>query len=963
MKPEHKVVAVALILCMLVWHVDASLRYLVETDVPYLQWLLPYVPERAIFTRNLITTVFLGFTLFIAYHIRIRRETYEQTEQARAELQQVFQTASDAIRVVDHDFTVINANRAFSDLVGKPLDEIIGSKCYESFPCELCDTDRCHLERVIAGERIEQHEGVRQSADGECVCLLSAAPFPDKEGNITGMVESFRDITELNRMHELVSQSEERYRTLAEGSADPIVVLGHNAEVLYANQIAARIRGASTRKDMVGTRVRQVIDPEDREKFVETVNAVVSGELDSFEEVIRFHVDEQKRSYRVLGTPINYDGRSAVLVFAYDITDFLRAQRQIRAERDRAQRYLDIAGTIILVLSPSAEIQLINRYGCELIGASEDELIGLNWMEEFVPADLRSQVRQHFQDILDGKVKQFDSVNALVNRKGQRRIISWDSSLLRDENDNVSGVLTSGRDITQRRRVMQDLATEKERLRVTLWSIGDGVIATDTDGRVQLMNDVAERFTGRAARKVRELPIDSILDLRDEQSGERIHNLISDVLSDGTSVESIRPRRLISDDGTERLVEYSATPIETQENSVILGAVVVLRDVTQREKLYRELEKADRLKSVGNLAAGIAHDFNNHLTAILGNIDLLEILVGSNEDAMARLKAAEKAVMRARDLTQQLLTFAAGGAPVTEAVRLPELIKNAAELALSGSQTRCDIDFVGELPLVDVDEAQARQVVNALLINADEAMPDGGVVSVTADTCTIRPNDVSPLDPGSYAHIAVTDQGPGINTEDADRIFEPFYTTKEDAAGLGLAIAFSIVQRHGGHLEVDTDFEEGARFHVYFPVSRQAPEQIEEEAGELPNGEGRILVMDDQDAILQTTGDLLNRLGYEAEFANGGAEAIEKYQRAMHNGRPFDVAVLDLTIPGGMDGVETLEKLREIDPNVRAIVSSGYSNDPIMADYRSYGFSAVLLKPYKAEQLARTLGEVIGIDS
>ncbi|MFO7945210.1 MAG: PAS domain-containing protein [Armatimonadota bacterium] len=985
MKAEHKVVAVALILCLLLWLVHAFLVWMATSDVSYLQMLVLDVPQRAAFMRSLMTAFLLGFALFVSYHVRIRREACELAERSGAELEQVFQTATDAIRIVDADYTILRANEAFAKMVGRPIDEIVGEKCHEVFGCEDCDTPLCHLRRIMNGERIEQHEGTRTTAGGEIICLLSAAPFEDAGGAIIGMVESFRDISELTRMHERVKKSEERYRKLAETSPDLILVLGPGAIIRYANPHSAELIERATGDDAVGKSLLDVVVEDERERLRSGVEAVLEGSWESFGDIVRFQAatgddDTQQRSYRVRGIDIDYDDRPGVLFFAHDITDLLQAQQQVQAERDRAQRYLDIAGTIILVLSPEGRVELINRYGCELLGVDEEEIIGADWFENFLPGDVGEEARERLELMIAGeKETGSEMVNPIVTTDGERRITSWDARPLKDDNGEITAVLTSGRDITERRRALERFRAEEERLRVTLQSIGDAVIATDIHGHLQLMNDVAAELTGWNEEEAKDLPLDGILNLRvaprdmttsemtssgPDDNGEAADNPVPHVLSEKEVVESTEPVLMISRNGDRRLIEYSAAPIGNGEQNRTLGAVLVLRDVTQRAQLYREMQRQAKLQSVGVLAGGIAHDFNNLLTAILGNIDLARLLSDSPQQLKEKLEEAENAVMHARDLTQQLLTFSSGGAPVTEVIPVRELLDNAVMLSLSGSTTRCEIDIDDSINALEVDASQARQVISSLLINADQAMPEGGVVTVRARNHQVRSDDVSPLDPGSYVHFTISDTGPGVQPGDSCRIFEPYFTTKEDAAGLGLAVAYSITDRHGGHLELesmqaDPDAQQGATFHLYLPASSEPPVAKEKDTGEMQHGEGRILIMDDDVSILNATSRLMDHLGYEAELATDGQEAIDRYTEALENGTPFDAVIMDLTIPGGMGGAEAVKQLCEIDENVRAIVSSGYSNDPIMADYEKYGFCAVLAKPYQARQLASTLREVL----
>jgi PAS domain S-box-containing protein len=405
-------------------------------------------------------------------------------------------------------------------------------------------------------------------------------------------------------------------------------------------------------------------------------------------------------------------------------------------------------------------------------------------------------------------------------------------------------------------------------------------------------------------------------------------------------------------------VEICAYPIFDDSGQVIM-MVEHARNITDKKKLEEERLKFQKLESLGVLAGGIAHDFNNLLTSVMGNIYLAKILAESGGKLANRLEEAEKASKRAAGLTQQLLTFSRGGEPVRRTVAPEQLIRDTVSFGLRGSKVRCQISVPPEIWPVHVDSGQISQVVNNLIINADQAMPDGGLVSVSAENVVVGREDMISLSPGRYVKVSVRDRGTGIPASDIDKIFDPYFTTKSKASGLGLSTAFSIIKKHGGVITVDSRFGEGAEFHFYLPVSEDEVTETEREPDEIASAKGKILVMDDEEFIREVAGEILVHLGYRPEFCGDGAEAIEKYTAAREAGNPFDAVLMDLTIPGGMGGKETMTRLLEIDPGAKGIVSSGYSNDPILAKYAQYGFRGVVMKPYDMAELGRTLLQVI----
>jgi PAS domain S-box-containing protein len=404
-------------------------------------------------------------------------------------------------------------------------------------------------------------------------------------------------------------------------------------------------------------------------------------------------------------------------------------------------------------------------------------------------------------------------------------------------------------------------------------------------------------------------------------------------------------------------LEIRAYPIFDESGKVSL-VVEHLRDITERKRLEDEMLKSQKLESLGVLAGGIAHDFNNLLTSVLGNISLARLLAGEDRMLVRRLEDAEKASLRAGDLTRQLLTFSRGGAPVKKAACVEQIVMDSVSFALRGSNVRCEFSFPDDIHPVEVDPGQMNQVINNLIINADQALPDGGIITVSAENVEIGPEDLSTLAAGSYVKISVQDRGCGIPETNLDKIFDPYFTTKPTGSGLGLATVYSIIRKHGGLITVDSSVGTGTTFHIFLPASDNEPTESDPRKRPPDKGAGRILVMDDEEIIRDVACEILVHLGYETESCGNGEEALRLYERSMGT-EPFAAVLMDLTIPGGMGGKETMKRLREIDPNVKGIVSSGYSNDPILAHYRDYGFRGVVLKPYDIGELGDALHKVI----
>ena len=385
-------------------------------------------------------------------------------------------------------------------------------------------------------------------------------------------------------------------------------------------------------------------------------------------------------------------------------------------------------------------------------------------------------------------------------------------------------------------------------------------------------------------------------------------------------------------------------------------------DITEREKSQQELLTMQKLESLGVLAGGIAHDFNNILTGILGNISLVQMALDQPERAQKMLLQAEKACQRASQLSTQLLTFAKGGTPVKKAVAARLIVEEAVSLALRGSNVLSILEIPDDLRNVEVDEGQIYQAFNNIIINGMQSMPDGGTFTVTASDVTLEQGNPLSVAAGEYVRFSFRDTGCGISPEDRKKIFDPYFTTKSGGKGLGLASAHSVVVRHGGHISVQSEVGKGTTFEVLLPASgRDAAESEALPPAAQPTQHARyaVLVMDDEEVIRELACAMLSSLGCRVTTCVNGTEAVSLYAAAKHAGAPFDVVIMDLTIPGAMGGKEAAARILEIDPGASLVVSSGYSNDPVMSDHVRYGFKATMVKPYRVSEVTEVLKKVM----
>jgi nitrogen-specific signal transduction histidine kinase/ActR/RegA family two-component response regulator len=387
-------------------------------------------------------------------------------------------------------------------------------------------------------------------------------------------------------------------------------------------------------------------------------------------------------------------------------------------------------------------------------------------------------------------------------------------------------------------------------------------------------------------------------------------------------------------------------------------------DITEHKRVEEKLQTMQKFQSIGTLAGGIAHNFNNILQGLYGNISFAKEELPKGHPVCALLEEAEKSMTRAVRLTKQLLTFAKGGTPIKENVSLVPLVEEVARIDLTGSSVSLVYHPDANLWTVDADKSQIQQVVSALVINARQAMPNGGHLYIALENADLLDTTLPSLSQGKYVRVTVRDDGPGIAPELLGQIFDPFFSTKQTGRGLGLATVWSIVTKHGGQISVESEVGKGTTFTLYLPAS-EAPQKSEATPSDSEHPTlrlsrpAKILVMDDEVSICRLAVHMLSSCGYSLANAPGGREAIELYKQALEADEPFDLVIMDLTIPGGVGGIQAIKELLTLNPNARAIVSSGYAEDPAMANPTAYGFKDAVAKPYSKNDLREVVARVL----
>jgi PAS domain S-box-containing protein len=614
---------------------------------------------------------------------------------------------------------------------------------------------------------------------------------------------------------------------------------------------------------------------------------------------------------------------------------------------------IDTEPECIKMLDANCNLLMMNSAGLSMIDADSLEQVKGHCICPLVTSHYRDAfvalTKQVFQGI-PGKLE-FETVGL----KGRHVWLETHAVPFRNEHDEIVSLLGITRDITERKRAEEELELKNVILSTQQETSIDGILVVDENDTIISYN---RRFSD-----LWEIPHELV----ESKGFAPVLELVAGRTADPESYMA-RVKYLYEHKEEKSLEEvflkdgrvfdrYSATM--RGNDGKYYGRVWYLRDITERKRMEEELRKAHKLESLGVLAGGIAHDFNNLLTGILGNISLAKIMTDPDSKTFKRLDEAEKAVWRSRDLTKQLMTFSKGGAPVKKTASMEQIVKDSASFVLRGSNVRCDFAVSEHVWPVEVDEGQMNQVINNLIINADQSMVDGGIIEIGIENLTVAPENEMSLKEGLYVKITIRDHGAGIPEEYLHKIFDPYFTTKQKGSGLGLASVYSIIKNHNGYVGVESKVGVGTTFQVYIPASENGLSEATEIKENPHAGSGRILVMDDEEIIREVAAEILRHLGYCVVVCSDGSEAIELYRQAFETKEPFAAVIMDLTVPGRMGGKEAAARILEIEPDAVLIVSSGYSSDPVLANFRQYGFSGVVPKPFDAEGLASELKRLI----
>ncbi len=642
----------------------------------------------------------------------------------------------------------------------------------------------------------------------------------------------------------------------------------------------------------------------------------------------------------------------------HEVQERKKAEADLVQGQKRLQTIFDSAPAAIFIHDMNGAILDLNQTMLKMYGVEKEKGLALSITDDYSSRkNPLERAPVYWQKAAAGKPQQFEW---LARRPNDGSTFTAQVNLEKILYGDQEMIYAMVQDISAKKEAEEKLASEQEMLAVTLRSIGDGVIATDIEGKVTFLNKVAENLTGWRNKEAFGKPSAEVFNIINEKTGQQCASPVEQALKTGINVDLANHTALIARDGTRRSIADSGAPIRDWE-SAIVGVVLVFRDIEQEQKMEKELLKIKKLESIGVLAGGIAHDFNNILTAILGNIELASFRLGTEDSkTTSLLTKAQKATLRAAKLTQQLLTFAKGGDPIRDTVILPELITESTDFVLHGSKVACAYTFPNDLWNVDIDSGQISQVIQNIVLNAKYAMLTGGIITIRcANVEDTAAESLLNLDKGNYVRITIQDSGIGIPAKIIDKIFDPYFSTREKGSGLGLAICHSIISKHDGAIKVESTPGTGTTFTIYLPAVFSKTVAADNPEESVPVQALRVMIMDDEAMLRDVAAAQLRVLGHEPFMTIDGEQAITLYQELRDQGAPIDLLIMDLTIPGGMGGQETAEQLLQIDPQAKIIVASGYSNDPVMADYKKYGFCAAVAKPFNLKDLSRVIGSVV----
>jgi two-component system cell cycle sensor histidine kinase/response regulator CckA len=896
----------------------------------------------------------------IVQDVTERKFAEMQLQASENKCRTIFDKANDGILIVDtEEKTFVEANPAICAMLGCSREELLTMGVVDihqaaDLPAILNVFEKQRRGEISLAENIpvKRKDGTLFFADINTAVVSM--------GEKLCMVGIFRDITERRRAEQELKAQKKRL-----DESQRIAQIGNFEHNVVTNQAfwsdeMFRLLGLDPEKDNEDFDLFfNMVHPDDQPLLQKAIEETLQSNKHFSIDYRLTLKDGRARILRAIAELMpDSSGKKVILSgTAQDITERKLAEDILYEKNTMLQTLIHAIPDMVFFKDIHGRYLLANKAMEETLGLGREELIGMT-DEELLPPEVAEKCNRSDAEAIErgGPVS---SDEWYSNRNGETRFLDVVKAPIRDSNGDLKGLVVVSRDITERKLAEEKIQKNEEYIRNILDTVDEGFIVVDRNYRILTANHAYcesigmhhDKVIGRHCYEVSHNRFSPCYEGGEECS-------VKKAFSSGIPQSAYHRHEDV--DGNAIYVETKAFPI-LDASGTIIQAIETVNDITEKRLLEEERLKVQKLEAIGTLAGGIAHDFNNLLQGVFGYLSLAKMVSGQNKEGIASLEEAEKALHLSVKLTNQLLTFSKGGKPVKKTTNLQTVIDNAARFSLSGSSTIYSIANGENLWPVEADEGQITQVIQNIILNAVQAMPKGGRVEISMrNLLATDPELPEGLNAGRYVEVAIRDQGVGIQWEDLSRIFDPYFTTKEKGNGLGLATSYSIIKNHGGAVKVDSTPGEGTTFFIYLPASELVyPQAHQKQEVNDPTRPGKILVMDDESMICDVATALLGMLGHEVDFAMNGEETIAKYQAAIQSGKPFDLVILDLTIRGGIGGTETLRKLSAIDPRVKAVVSSGYADNAVVANYRDYGFTAFLNKPYSMDGLRNVLNAVL----
>ena len=863
-----------------------------------------------------------------------------QSKTAIAELCDTMATSIDAFILVDNDGCIIETNACYCRLTGYTRDELLQLR--------ISDIE-------LAGNRGDQEKRDAESAPAET--LRFETRYRHKDGSIMDVEVSakysplqggcyfafVRQISSRKQLEQRLRESEGKFRAMVNAFDGLLYICSADLRITYMNAQIIERAG----REAIGELCHKVLHDLDLPCSWCVLHRVLAGE--TVKNLVQSPRDG--RWFEVTHSPIrNSDGSMSKQSMFTDVTERKRLEDNLVQSEERYRVLVENSPAPVLLHRDGAFIY-VNQAACRLLGAENpDQLVGTPIMG-IVPPEYRDLVRRRVETVSDGQVNQCIEQRVLRLDGTEIDVEVVGTSFSYQGQKTVQVIML---DNSARKQAQQALVESEGTLKFLMDAMPVGVALLGIDGRIEYVNHCFEQKFGYRRAEAQSFLQWCSLVLPAEQEREKflgdLESAFAESLEYGAPLSPFEAE-VTCRDGKARHMVFNVHASGERR-------ILIFTDISDREALQKELLKAQKLESLGVLAGGIAHDFNNILTGILGNISFARIFLDETHKANVPLENAEKASLRAAGLATQLLTFAKGGTPQKKTVSIGALVKELVSLALLGTQVKAELLVPETLHAVEADEGQINQSLHNLVLNAVEAMPKGGTLTVSGENIVLKPGNPEGLPAGPYVVLHFADAGSGIPAEIQARIFDPYFTTKSRGSGLGLASVHSIITRHGGRIKVSSAPGQGAVFTILLPASGEtapAPEGTPEAAVAAAGDRKSILVMDDEPLVLNLARQFLEHFGYRVTTCVNGEQAVEFFRDAQAAGSPFAAVIVDLTVPGAMGGAEAARHILELDPAARLIVSSGYSGDQVMAQYQRYGFCAAIAKPYRGRDLASVL--------